>query len=165
LVFIDPPEASSTCPPVVEHIPNIEQFVNTSQFAIDDTHPINSQMIGYKEWLFESYQVAKNGSKHSDVDICLHSKAAHKALWNELVIITEQTKRKTKKVVSNDVIECGESCLIISRLSHFQSSTTSILHLRGSQYPSCAIYCCLWFTFCVGFLWLTAIYLLLVCGW
>ncbi|KAG2104635.1 hypothetical protein BD769DRAFT_1315426, partial [Suillus cothurnatus] len=89
LVFIDPPEASSTFPPVMEHIPNIEQSVNTGQFAIDDACPTNSQMIGYEEWLFESYQVAKDGSKHPDVYVRLRSKAAQKALQNELIIITE----------------------------------------------------------------------------
>ncbi|KAG1837534.1 hypothetical protein C8R48DRAFT_680087 [Suillus tomentosus] len=89
LVFVDPPEASSTCPPVVEHLPNIEQFVNTGRFTIDDAHPANSQMIGYEGWLFESYQVAKDGSKHPDVDIRLRSKAAQKALRNKLIIITE----------------------------------------------------------------------------
>lgn len=48
VVFVNPTEASSTCPPVVEHILNIEQFVNTGQFTINDAHSANSQMIGYE---------------------------------------------------------------------------------------------------------------------
>jgi len=93
--------------------------VNTGRFAIDDACPTNSQMIGYEEWLFESYQVAKDGSKHPDVYVRLRSKAAQKALQNELIIITElksvewkrqlRAKRKTKNMtLSDNVIECGE---------------------------------------------------------
>lgn len=84
LSFLNPPHSESI-PIFLQPLAQDRQtIVNSGPFALDHHAPNNTKLLGYEEWLFESYLVAEGLVKCKDVRVRLRAKATKSEMENEI---------------------------------------------------------------------------------